>query len=155
MLRTIQDAFLDRKAEALRHEWVEQSHGRRVAQIASVLPASEVVDRAAWTQCQVIGRIDSIRQVGEKVTDLQQRYYIASRPLTPDELARAVRAHWGIENQLHWVLDVTMGEDGSSARKDHAPQNLSLLKKIVLNLIRLDSTDPVKCSLRIKRKRAA
>lgn len=155
LLRAIQDAFLDRKAEALRHEWVEQSHGRRVAQIASVLPASEVVDRAAWTQCQVIGRIDSIRQVGEKVTDLQQRYYIASRPLTPDELARAVRAHWGIENQLHWVLDVTMGEDGSSARKDHAPQNLSLLKKIVLNLIRLDSTDPVKCSLRIKRKRAA
>lgn len=155
LLRSIQDAFLDRKAEALRHEWVEQAHGRRVCQIASVLPAAGVVDPVAWTQCQVIGRIDSVRQAGTKTADLEQRYYIASRALAPDELARAVRSHWGIENRLHWVLDVTMGEDGSTVRKDNAPQNLSLLKKIVLNLIRLDTTDPVKCSLRIKRKRAA
>lgn len=105
--------------------------------------------------CQVIGRIDSVRQTGTQTADLEQRYYIASRALAPEELAQAVRSHWGIENRLHWVLDVTMGEDGSTVRKDHAPQNLSLLKKIVLNLIRLDTTDPIKCSLRIKRKRVA
>lgn len=73
----------------------------------------------------------------------------------PEELATAVRSHWTIENRLYWVLDVTMGEDGSTVRKDKAPQNLFRLKKIALNLIRQDSTDPVKCSLRIKRKRAA
>lgn len=66
-----------------------------------------------------------------------------------------MRSHWAIENGLHWVLNVTMGEDGSTVRKDHAPQNLSLLKKIVLNLIRTDKTNSAKTSLRIKRKRAA
>ena len=70
-------------------------------------------------------------------------------------MAEAVRSHWGIENQLHWVLDVTMKEDASTVRKDHAPENLSLLKKIVLNLLRMDTTDTVKSSLRLKRKRAA
>lgn len=92
-MRAIQDAFLDRKAEALRHEWFEQSHGRRVAQIASVLPSAGVVDPGAWTQCQVIGRIDSVRQDGRKTTDLEQRYHIASRGLAPEELAQAVRSH--------------------------------------------------------------
>ena len=55
--------------------------------------------------------------------------------------ARIVRAHWAIENRLHWMLDVCFGEDDCMIRKDHAPQNLSLLKKIVLNLIRADKTD--------------
>ena len=58
-------------------------------------------------------------------------------------------------HRLHWVLDVSFGEDGSTVRKDNAPQNLSLLKKIVLNLIRLDTTDKTKASLRLKRKGAA
>ena len=60
-----------------------------------------------------------------------------------------------IENRLHWVLDVSFGEDASTVRKANAPQNLSLLKKIVLNLIRLDTADKTKCSLRMKRKRGA
>jgi hypothetical protein len=58
-------------------------------------------------------------------------------------------------HRLHWVLDVSFGEDASTVRKDNTPQNLSLLKKIVLNLIRLDTTDTTKCSVRMKRKRAA
>lgn len=155
LLQSIENAFLDRMSEAVSHEFVEKSHGRVVSQIASVLPAKGIVDVGVWPNCQVVGRIDSLRKVGEKLADLEQRYYIASRPLAPEELTRAVRSHWGIENRLHWVLDVTMGEDASTVRKDNAPQNLSLLKKIVLNLIRLDTTDPVKCSLRLKRKRAA
>jgi len=60
-----------------------------------------------------------------------------------------------IENRLHWMLDVCFGEDDCMIRKDNAPQNLSLLKKIVLNLIRADKTDTAKTSLRLKRKRAA
>ena len=55
--------------------------------------------------------------------------------------ARIVRAHWAIENRLHWMLDFCFGEDDGMIRKDNAPQNLSLLKKIVLNLIRADKTD--------------
>ena len=68
---------------------------------------------------------------------------------------RTVRAHWATENRLHWMLDVCFGEDDCMIRKDNAPQNLSLLKKIVLNLIRADTTDTAKTSLRLKRKRAA
>ncbi len=63
--------------------------------------------------------------------------------------------HWGIENRLHWVLDVSFGEDGSTFYKDNAPQNLSLLRKIVLNLIRLDTHANPKTSLRLRRKNAA
>jgi hypothetical protein len=65
-----------------------------------------------------------------------------------------VRAHWAIENQLHWMLDVGFGEDASMVRKGNAPQTLSLLKKFVLNLIR-SKTDSAKYSLRLKHKRAA
>ncbi len=64
-------------------------------------------------------------------------------------------AHWAIENALHWMLDVCFCEDDCMIRKDNAPQNLSMLKKIVLNLIRADKTDNTKTSLRLKRKRAA
>ena len=81
--------------------------------------------------------------------------YCATWEKRADQLAAGVRAHWGIENRLHWVLDVSFGEDGKTVCKDNAPQNLSLLRKIVLNLIRLDKTDTTKASLRRKRKGAA
>ncbi len=85
----------------------------------------------------------------------EQRYYIGSRDLRAEELAAAVKSHWAIESRLHWVLDVRFGEDGSTVRKDNAPQNLSLLKKIVLNIIRFDTSHTAKTSLRLKRKAAA
>ena len=66
-----------------------------------------------------------------------------------------MRSHCGVENRLHWVLDVSFGEDASPVCKDNAPQNLSRLQNIVLNLIRLDATDKTKTSVRLKRKRAA
>ncbi len=153
----IKTTFIDQhEAEgADRQSQVEKSHGRIVGQIASVLPAKGTVNLADWPKCKTIGRIDSLRKIGDKESDLEQRYYISSRELSAVDLASAVRAHWGIENRLHWVLDVSFGEDGSTIRKDNAPQNLSLLKKIVLNLIRLDTTDKTKASLRLKRKGAA
>jgi len=82
---------------------------------------------------------------------LEQRFYISSRELTSEEMASAVRAHWAIENQLHSMLDVNFGENGCQVRKDNTSQNLSLLKKIALNLIRSDTTDTAQASLRQKR----
>ena len=102
-------------------------------------------------QCKIIGRIDSIRCIGGKESGFERRYYINSRDLCADQLALAVRAHRGIENRLHRALDVSCGEDGKTVRKENASQNLSLLRKIVLNLIRL----PRKASLCLKRKGAA
>jgi len=104
---------------------------------------------------QTIGPVDSLRKIGNQESNFERRYYISSRELTAEQLAVAVRGHWAVENRLHWVLDVSFGEDASTVRKDNASQTLSLLKKIVLNLIRLDTTDQKKTSLRLKRKAAA
>jgi predicted transposase YbfD/YdcC len=157
LLQAIQAAFLDQhESETVdRQGRVEKSHGRIVGQVASVLAAPGVVDPAEWPKCKTIGLVDAVRCVGDYESDWERRYYISSRALTAEQLAAAVRAHWGIENRLHWVLDVSFGEDSSTICKDNAPQNLSLLKKIVLNLIRLDTTDKTKASLRLKRKGAA
>jgi predicted transposase YbfD/YdcC len=155
LLARIETAFIDCQDECSPYEHVEKSHGRVVAQISHVLPAAGHVDTSLWPQCKMIGRVASFRVVGGKPSELEQRFYISSRDITAEAMAMAVRAHWGIENQLHWMLDVNFGEDGCQVRKDNAPQNLSLLKKIVLNLIRADTTDNVKTSLRQKRKRAA
>ena len=155
LLARIETAFIDRPDSSPSHSQVDKSHGRIVAQISHTLPAKGVVDTVHWPECKTIGRVGSFRVVGGKPSELEQRYYLSSRELTAEELASAVRAHRGIENRLHWMLDVNFGEDGSQVKKDNAPQNLSLLKKIVLNLIRSDTTDNVKTSLRQKRKRAA
>jgi predicted transposase YbfD/YdcC len=137
------------------HEHIDRSHGRTVLQLCWVADAQGLIDPKNWPECKTLGRVVSQRIVGDKVAELEERHYISSRILSAKELAEAVRAHWGIENRLHWMLDVCFGEDDCMVRKDNAPQNLSLLKKIVLNLIRLDTTDKVKTSMRQKRKRAA
>ena len=98
--------------------------------------------------------VDSLRQVGKNQSSSERRYSISSRALTAEHLAASVRSHGGVENRLHWVLDVSFGEDASTVRKDKSPQNLSLLRKIVLNLIRLGAADKSKTSLRLKRKHA-
>jgi predicted transposase YbfD/YdcC len=157
LLQAIQAAFIDQhESETVdRQGRVEKSHGRIVGQVASVLDAPGVVNLVDWPQCKTIGLVDAVRCVGDQASGWEPRYYISSRELNAEQLATAVRAHWGVENRLHWVLHVSFGEDGSTLRKDNAPQNLSLLEKIVLNLIRLDTTDKTKASLRLRRKGAA
>ncbi len=93
------------------------------------MPAAGRVDTVEWPDCKTLGVIDSLRVVNGKEMQWEQRYYISSRVLDASEQAHAVRAHWGIENQLHWMLDVCFNEDASTLRTDHAPQNLSLLNK--------------------------
>jgi predicted transposase YbfD/YdcC len=126
LLQAIQDAFIDQQEAVMHIADLDTGHGRIVAQRCSVLPAAGIVPEADWPGCAVIARIDSLRQVKGKTSELEQRYYISSRSLAPSALAEAVRSHWAIENQLHWVLDVTMREDASTIRKDNAPENLSL-----------------------------
>ena len=155
LLQAIQDAFIDQQQAVMHIADLDTGHGRIVAQRCSILPAAGIVPEADWPGCAVIARIDSLRQVKGKTSELEQRYYISSRNLAPSALAEAVRSHWAIENQLHWVLDVTMREDASTIRKDNAPENLSLLKKIALNILRTNTSGRKKSSLRLRRKRAA
>lgn len=80
------------------------------------------------------------------------RYYISSLGADAGCIARAVRAHWGIENQLHWVLDVILREDDSRVRRDHAPANLNTCRQFALNLLRRESS---RASVTRKRLKAA
>lgn len=72
-------------------------------------------------------------------TSTERRYYLSSLELDAEKFARAVRSHWGIENQLHWVLGVVFGEDQSSARAGHAAENLATLRRWALNLLKADT----------------
>ena len=81
-----------------------------------------------------------------------QRSYITSRPLSADALAEAVRSHWGIENKLHWTLDVAFKEDLSRLRKGHGAQNMAVVRHFAINLVR-DAKD--KRSIKTRRKRAS
>lgn len=84
-------------------------------------------------------------------TSISRRYYLSSAKLSAQSFARAVRAHWGIENGLHWVLDVTFDEDRARNRKDHGPENLTVIRKLALNVLRRARPD---ISIRRKRKRS-
>lgn len=106
-----------------------------------------------WTGMKSIVMVDSQREIKGKTSN-ESRFYISSLALNTEKVAEAIRAHWGIENQLHWVLDVIFSDDKSRIRKDHAPQNFSLVKKWVLNLLKLEKTRK-DLSLRMKRALAA
>lgn len=79
------------------------------------------------------------------------RYYLSSARLTPERFARAVRSHWAIENSLHWVLDVTFDEDAARNRADNGPENLAILRRLTLNMLR---TARPKLPISRKRKRS-
>jgi predicted transposase YbfD/YdcC len=97
-----------------------------------------------------IARVEAERTVGGR-TSRAVRHYVSSARLPPERFAEAVRAHWAIENSLHWVLDVTFDEDRARNRKDNGPENLAILRRLTLNL--LQKALP-KLSVSRKRKRA-
>jgi predicted transposase YbfD/YdcC len=88
-----------------------------------------------WRDLKAIGIATSERIDGQGHHSLESRYYILSRALTAEEFAEAARGHWGIENNLHWQLDVSFREDECRVRRDHAPTNLSVIRRFVLGLL--------------------
>ena len=84
-------------------------------------------------------------------TTAETRYYIMSAKLTPERFQHAARSHWAIENSLHWVLDATMNEDRQRNRTGHGPENLALMRRMALNIVR---REPGKDAMRGKLKRA-
>lgn len=99
-----------------------------------------------------LGRVTSHRQVrGHKADKPLVRYYLMSTVMSATKLLRTVRDHWGIENRVHWVLDADFGEDADRARKDNAPENIAVLRRLALNIARYH---PAAMSMRLKLKRA-
>lgn len=103
-----------------------------------------------WINLTSIGMVESTRTIKGK-TSVERRFYIISLSQDLPRFSHAVRAHWGIENKVHWVLDVTFQEDGHRARVKNLPQIFSTLKRVALNLLRQDQS---RGSLRGKRLRA-
>ncbi len=103
-----------------------------------------------WPGLAAIGRVVRTRESAGKTTT-ETAYYLLSTAVSPERFNDVVRAHWGIENQLHWRLDVVMNEDQDRSRLGHAPQNLAVLRHMALNVMQ---KDPTKASLRGKFKRA-
>ena len=91
------------------------------------------------------------RRLADK-TSVELRYYLSSLPSNAAQLLHAVRRHWTIENQVHWVLDMAFDEDQSRIRQGHAAQNFAVLRHIALNLLKQETS--AKCGIKAKRKKA-
>lgn len=138
------------------HQTVEKDHGRIEIRRALWLTDLSWLDkplRQHWPKLAGVGMIERQREINGK-TSSERAFYIGSKGITSAEsFAKAARSHWGIENSLHWVLDVTFREDDCRVRKDHAPHNFAALRKFALALLRQD-TQYSKRSLRSRRKTA-
>ena len=86
-----------------------------------------------------MGMVESLREVDGKTT-VERRYFLGSLLLGVKTFARAVRSHWGVENKVHWIMDVCFGEDQSRARAGYAAENLATLRRLALNLLRREKT---------------
>ena len=132
----------------------DESHGRSVRRrvFASQDPAL-LAKLSSWPGLSTVLALESIRRVnGHAEVETQVRYFLCSADDDPALLAQAIRRHWAIENNLHWVLDVTFHEDQSRVREHNAVCNWAVLRKIALNLL---GKDNAKISLKAKRKKAA
>ena len=116
----------------------DQNHGRLETRTCFCLSAQQWFPSLKdWDGLSTLVMIESSRESGG-VVQSEARYYLSSLPMDAKQLLSAVRSHWGIENSLHWVLDMTFREDESRIRKDHAPENLAAIRKVVLNMLKLN-----------------
>src|SRR5699024_7429578 len=134
------------------HETLDKGHGRIEVRRCWASNALEgLVDRDQWPGIRSIGMVEGQREVDGQVST-ERRYYISSLKADAQQLGAAVRNHWGVENQLHWCLDMVFREDDSRVRKDNGPDNMAMLRHLTLNLLRQEKTS--KASIRRKRLKA-
>jgi predicted transposase YbfD/YdcC len=136
------------------HQTVEKGHGRTETRTYAIVAAPESVDpEGQWRDLNAVGIAISERVDSRGRQSMESRYYILSRLITVQEFAGAVRGHWGIENNLHWQLDVSFREDECRVCRDHAPANLSVIRRFALGLLRRETS--CKKGIEIKRMKCA
>ena len=138
------------------YETLDKGHGRLETRRCTAVGNLDWLDtlglKARWKNLTSVACIESTRQIGDK-TESDRRYVISSLPADSRRILHAVRMHWGIENGLHWCLDVTFGEDACPIRLRNAALNFSFLRRVALNIFRSDKSRST--SLPKKRKAAA
>ena len=143
----LNEAMLE-KFVGMKHDHFEETnggHGRIETRRVWITPEVNWLGdlRHEWAGLHALVLVEATRQINGK-TSTERRYYIASNPTaTAKQAAESIRGHWGIENQLHWNLDMSFDEDQSRIRKGHAAENFSRLRRIALNLLKRETSQKV------------
>lgn len=155
----VQDSFEDarlRQNGEVEHDYaegVDKGHGRIEVRRHWVMSDPEVLGwlngHHQWPGLVAIGMVEAERHLGEERSE-ERRYYLLSRLMSAEEFGEAVRSHWGIENRVHWVLDLAFREDQSRIRQGYAGENFVVLRHFALNLLQ---RHPTKRRLSIKARR--
>lgn len=128
------------------------THDRRETRRATVIRDTSVAAANRFPGVVALARVTSRRRSqGKRADKPAVRYFLLSRYMPAKQLLHTVRSHWGIENRLHWMLDVIFSEDRNRARKDNGPENLAVLRRLAINIVR---AHPARLSMRQKIKRA-
>lgn len=134
------------------HETIDKDHGRIEKRLYDVIYGVKWLDpKDEWIGLSSIGMVTSTRII-DNTTSTEKRYYILSNNPSAEKFGEAIRSHWSIENSLHWILDVSFGEDACQVRAENAAANFSLLRKIALSLLKQENS--YKCGIKSRRKAA-
>ncbi len=117
-------------------------HGRDEVRYCSVITDPVLLDtirgKDAWKNLKSVVRVTDVRKVGKNKRTVAERFFVSSLITDAKHMLQAVRGHWGVENSLHWVLDIAFREDESRVRKDNGPENFAMMRHIALNLLKQD-----------------
>ena len=134
------------------HTTVDGDHGRIETRRCVVTNDIDwYADKSKWIGLKTFAMIESTRDLGDKIEN-DTRFFISSLPMDAEQLLKVARGHWAVENSLHWCLDISFREDECRIRRKNAPENLAILRRFALNLIKNDPTR--KTGVKASRKRA-
>ena len=149
--RDLASLFAEAEEKRYRHvehdycRTVHKGHGRIETRRCWVIAEADYLEYLRdlrWPGLRTIAKVESVRRVGDKETT-KTRYFISTLGCDAKGMLRAVRAHWSIENSLHWVLDVAFREDDSRVRRGHGPENLAVLRHMAVNLLQHEKSAKV------------